>query len=110
MRQVVLIAPLLSVLAHSTIVLAQVAEGGGILYGSEIGVVVTAPKGWLFDTKSGTGKGVPAVMYPTGSTWANANERMYVNIVKSRDETLDSFIAGDIEKFKSASSSLTVEK
>jgi hypothetical protein len=49
-------------------------------------------------------------MYPTGSTWANANERMYVNIVKSRDETLDSFIAGDIEKFKSASSSLTVEK
>jgi len=111
MRRVIIIATLLSILTCSTIALTQETGGdGGIIYGSEVGALVSAPKGWVFDTKSGLSQGLNAVMYPQGSTWENTNETIYVNIVNSEDGTLDLFIAGDIEEFKKVSPSLSVEK
>jgi hypothetical protein len=104
-----MIATLLFLLACSTIALVQAADGGGIIYSSEIGVMVAAPNGWVFDTKSGLSQRLQVVMYPTGSTWATANEMMYVNIANN-NEALDLFIAGDIESFKKNSPRLTVEK
>lgn len=88
----------------------QAPEGGGIVYGSELGVIVGAPKGWIFDAKSGVSQGLYAVMYPVGSSWAKATEVMYVNTAKSKDgESLDSFITGDLDSFKKNSPTLHLQ-
>lgn len=110
MKRLLSVAILFYFLLIPSMLFAQELEGGGIVYSSEIGAMVSAPKGWIFDSKSGSAQGLLAVMYPSGSTWANANEMMYVNIVESRDDTLDLFIAGDIEHFKETSPGITVEK
>jgi hypothetical protein len=90
--------------------LAQEEGGGGIVYGSEIGALVSAPEGWIFDSKNGISQGLHAVMYPKGSTWSNSPAMMYVNIVVSIDNSLEDFIAGDIEKFKKGAPKIAVEK
>jgi hypothetical protein len=110
MRPTIIFFALLSMLACVSTGLAQDLEGGGIVYGSEIGVLVSAPKGWMFDAKSGVPQGLYAVMYPAGSTWADANVMIYVNIVTSNDSSLETFIAGDIDRFKEKSPKIAVEK
>jgi hypothetical protein len=88
-----------------------VPAGGGIVYGNKIGIGVSAPKGWIFDKKSGVNQGLHGVMYPEGSSWETSNQMMYVNIGKMKpSETLENFIQGDIESFVKNSSKLKVEK
>jgi hypothetical protein len=88
-----------------------VPAGGGIVYGSEIGIGVSAPNGWIFDNKSGVRQGLHAVIYPEGSSWANSNQMMYVNIGKMEPgEALENFIQGDIDRFVKNSPNLKVEK
>lgn len=88
----------------------QIPEGGGIVYGDEIGVVVSAPSGWVFDAESGVSQDLHAVMYPVGSSWANATEVMYVSIAKlDTGASLQDFIDGDIARFRERSPSLAVE-
>lgn len=85
--------------------------GGGIVSGSEIGVGLSAPGGWIFDTKSGTNQGLQVVMYPEGSTWADSKQMMYVTIaVMEAGETLEKFIQADIENFVKNSPDIKVEK
>lgn len=85
--------------------------GGGIVYGSEIGISVSAPVGWTFDAKSGVPQGLHGVMYQDGSSWSKASEIMYVNIGKMQEgESLDKFIEADIDSFLINSPSLKVEK
>lgn len=93
-------------------IMGQQAEsgGGGIVFGSEIGIGVQAPKGWIFDSKSGVSQGLHGVIYPDGSTWANANEVIYVQISKmSEHQTLEQFIDIDLSKFRENSQNLKVE-
>jgi len=85
--------------------------GGGIVYGSEIGISVSAPAGWIFDSKSGLSQGLNAVMYPEGSSWTHSSQMMYVNIEKMEPGgTLEKFIQADIERFVKTSPDLKVEK
>lgn len=58
----------LCIILCSPAVFAQEEGGGGIVYGSEIGVLTSAPNGWIFDSKSGVSQGLHAVIYPEGST------------------------------------------
>jgi hypothetical protein len=88
----------------------KVPEGGGIVYGDELGVAAGAPRGWVFDAESGVSQGLHAVMYPQGSTWAKATEVMYVNIARlAPGDTVSEFIAGDVASFKKKSPKLAVE-
>lgn len=88
-----------------------VPGGGGIVYGSEIGIGVSAPAGWTFDPKTGIPQGLHGVMYPNGSSWSKASEIMYVNIGNMESgETLERFIQGDIDSFIKNSPDLKVEK
>jgi hypothetical protein len=88
----------------------KVPEGGGIVYGDELGVGVGAPAGWIFDAESGVSQGLHAVMYPQGSSWARATSVMYINVVKvGPKEALSDFIAGDVETFKGRFQDLRVE-
>ena len=80
------------------------------MYGPDLGVVVSAPAGWIFDGKSGVSQGLHAVMYPKEVTWATANVMMYVNIVSTSDSSLEAFIAGDVGNYKKNSPQIVVEK
>lgn len=86
-------------------------EGSGIVYGSKLGIGVQAPKGWIFDSKSGVSQGLHGVMYPEGTTWAKADEIMYVQTSRMLDnETLVHFIEHDLSGFKEGSASFKAEK
>jgi hypothetical protein len=79
----------------------KMLDGAGIAYGGDLGVIVGAPKGWIFDIESGVHQGLHAVMYPKGSSWEKGGEVIYVKTGRlEAEETLEAFIAGDIEDFK----------
>lgn len=85
--------------------------GGGIVIGSEFGIAVSAPTGWIFDSTSGISQGLQKVMYPEGSTWADSRQMMYVNTgIMEPGETLQKFIQADIETFIKNSPDIKVEK
>lgn len=104
-----------SALAGNKEPIGEPAEGG-IIYGSEIGISVSAPAGWIFDSKSGLSQGLHGVMYPEGSSWTNSIQMMYVNIGKIKPGgtqpggTLEKFIQADIGRFVKNSPDLKVEK
>ena len=88
----------------------KVPDGGGIVYGDELGVGISAPKGWVFDSQSGVAQGMHAVMYPEGRSWAEASEVMYVNVSRAESgQTLASFISSDVARFKENTPKLAVE-
>ena len=45
---------------------------GGIVHGPKAGFNISAPEGWVLDTESGKGQDMPCVLYPAGSSWADA--------------------------------------
>jgi len=86
-------------------------EGGGIVYGDNLGIMVSAPKGWLFDSQSAVKQGLNCVMYPLGKTWNSAGEVMYANLSKLKDgQSLEAFIEVDTASFREKSAGLKVEK
>src|SRR5688572_20672435 len=49
----------------------------GIVYGPKAAFKIKAPEGWVVDNKAGASQGLPCVLYPKGSTWAEADAVMY---------------------------------
>jgi hypothetical protein len=73
-----------------------------IVYGSEAAVLFSAPEGWVIDNVSGLRQGLHCVIYPEGSSWEKAPAVMYITIsLLKQEETIESSIAGDIDRFKS---------
>jgi hypothetical protein len=99
-----------SVLNQSNILVAQgILNGGGIPYSGNMAISISAPKGWDFDASSGSEQGMLAVMYPHGSSWAESETAIYVGAsTLKNNETLDSYIARDIERNKKTSPSMLV--
>jgi len=88
----------------------QHQAGGGIVYGEEIAVLVSAPNGWVLDNMSGKPQGLHAVFYPTGSSFAKSKVVMYVDIAKlANDQSIMRFIEEDIQRFRKRFSNLKVE-
>lgn len=84
-------------------------EGAGIPYGKEIGALVQAPKGWIFDNQSGVSQGLHCVMYPQGTSWRTAGEVIYVTISELKpDQTLEEFVGADAADFQQKSAELEV--
>ena len=52
--------------------LGEETSPGGIVHGPKAGFNITAPEGWVLDTEAGKGQGFPCVLYPKGSSWADA--------------------------------------
>ena len=75
----------------------------GIIYGSDIAFVLTAPEGWILDNTSAVNQGFFAVFYREGEAWKDAETVMYANIASYQntpDTTLDLLISYDIGNFK----------
>jgi hypothetical protein len=83
----------------------------GIVYGDSHAFFVTAPPGWVLDNQSGLSNKVHAAFYPQGSSWRDSPAVMYANgVARSSGETVDSFIADDIQTFRGRSPQIQVKE
>lgn len=80
--------------------LAQGTFPGGIVYGPKAAFKIDAPPGWVLDNKAGAKQGLPCVLYPKGSTWADANAIMYAKIASTEYEDVGKFVAMAIREME----------
>ena len=82
----------------------------GLVYGDDHAFFVTAPPGWVVDNRSGVPAGLHAVFYPRGSTWRDSAALMYAHVTtREPGDTLDSFIADDIDVVRHRSPKVIVK-
>jgi hypothetical protein len=81
-------------------VFAQETHPGGIVYGPKAAFKIDAPPGWVLDNKAGAQQGLPCVLYPKGSTWADANAIMYAKIAGTDYEDVGKFVAMAIKQME----------
>ena len=79
---------------------AQTGAGvGGTVYRDKNGFNLLAPKGWVLDPTAGEDQGLPCVLYPKGSSWAEAAAVMYAEI-GSDDQGYETFANDAIAHMK----------
>jgi len=81
-------------------VFAQSTHPGGIVYGPRAAFKIDAPPGWVLDNSAGVEQGLPCVLYPKGSTWADANTIMYAKIAGTDYEDVGKFVAMAISQME----------
>jgi hypothetical protein len=80
--------------------LAQDTHPGGIVYGPKAAFKIDAPPGWVLDNSAGVEQGLPCVLYPKGSTWADAKAIMYAKIASTQYEDVEKFVATSIKQME----------
>jgi hypothetical protein len=73
---------------------------GGIVYGPKAAFNIAAPEGWVLDNESGAEQGLPCVLYPKGSSWADAKTIMYAKIAGPQFEDVNAFVAMAIKEMQ----------
>src|SRR5437016_12781816 len=73
---------------------------GGIVYGPKAAFKIDAPNGWVLDNEAGAEQGLPCVLYPKGSSWADAKTIMYGKIASTQYEDANAFVAAAIKEMK----------
>jgi hypothetical protein len=81
-------------------VFAQSTYPGGIVYGPKAAFKIDAPPGWVLDNSAGVEQGLPCVLYPKRSTWADANTIMYAKIAGTDYEDVGKFVAMAISQME----------
>src|SRR4029453_353166 len=94
----ILVSLVISALSPS--VVAQETFPGGIVYGPKAAFDIRAPEGWVLDNKSGVEQGLPCVLYPNGSSWADAKTIIYAKIASTEFEDVNEFVAWAIKGMK----------
>jgi tetratricopeptide (TPR) repeat protein len=79
---------------------AQEKYPAGIVHGPKAGFNISAPEGWVVDNEAGVNQGMPCVLYPKGSSWADAKTVMYANLAGSEWEGVDAFVTMAIQEMK----------
>src|SRR5919198_1925450 len=79
---------------------AQDKYPGGIVHGPKAGFNISAPEGWVVDNEAGVEQGMPCVLYPKGSSWADAKTAMYAKVASPEWEGVDAFVKWAIEGMK----------
>jgi tetratricopeptide (TPR) repeat protein len=95
-----LVLVLFAVTALSPSLLGQEAFRAGIVYGPKAAFDITAPESWVLDNESGKNQGLPCVLYPKGSSWADAKTIMYAKIASTEFEDVNEFVAWAIKGMK----------
>ena len=72
----------------------------GIVHGPKAGFNISAPEGWVLDTESAKGQDLPCVLYPKGSSWADAKTGMYAKVASPQWEGVEAFVAWAIQGMK----------
>ena len=79
---------------------AEEKFAGGIVYGPKAAFSIKAPEGWVLDNSAGAEQGLPCVLYPKGSTWADASTIIYAKIASTQFEDVNAFVAMAIKEMK----------
>src|SRR6266446_9611360 len=79
---------------------AQENYRGGIVYGPKAAFNISAPEGWVLDNEAGAEQGLPCVLYPKDSSWADAKTIIYAKIASTQYEDVDKFVAIAIKEMK----------
>jgi hypothetical protein len=79
---------------------AQENYRGGIVYGPKAAFHISAPEGWVLDNQAGAEQGLPCVLYPKGSTWADAKTIIYAKIASTQFENAEAFVAKAIKEMQ----------
>src|SRR5437667_5046999 len=90
----------LALLLFCSPISAQETYPGGIVYGPKAAFTISAPEGWVLDNESGANQGLPCVLYPKGSTWADAKTIMYAKIAGTDYEDVGKFVAMAIKQME----------
>ena len=77
---------------------AQENYRGGIVYGPKAAFNIAAPEGWVLDNQAGVEQGLPSVLYPKGSSWADAKTIMYAKIASTQFEDVNAFVSMAIKE------------
>ncbi len=80
--------------------LAKETFPGGVVYGPKAAFKINAPKRWVLDNSAGAEQGLPCVLYPKGSTWADAKTIMYAKIASTQYEDAEAFVATAIKEME----------
>jgi tetratricopeptide (TPR) repeat protein len=94
------ISALLSIGALAPNMLGEENDSRGIVRGPKAGFNITAPEGWVLDTESGKEQDLPCVLYPKGSSWADAKTGMYAKVASPQWEAVNAFVAMAIKEMK----------
>jgi hypothetical protein len=97
MKTKVCVLALLAVAGLSPCIPAQETFPGGVVYGPKAAFKIDAPDGWVLDNKSGVEQGLPCVLYPKGSSWADAKTIMYAKIASTEFEDVNEFVSTAIK-------------
>lgn len=78
------------------------AKGGCIAYGDDYAFALKPPKGWVLSCDVSEHSDVPVALWPTGTTWANAEVVMYINPSPkgSSPQTLEDFVQFSASQFR----------
>jgi tetratricopeptide (TPR) repeat protein len=90
----------LALLVLPAAVHGQEKSPAGSVYGPKAGFNVTAPEGWVVDSEAGVNQGLPCVLYPKGSSWADAKTVMYANMASPLFEGVHAFVETAIKEMK----------
>jgi hypothetical protein len=80
--------------------LGQDTYPGGIVYGPKAAFKINAPQGWVLDNSAGARQGLPCVLYPKDSTWADAKTIMYAKIASTQYTDVEVFVATAIKEME----------
>lgn len=100
-------------LGFSISVFGQKSDGsddGTIFVGRHFSFALKEPSGWVMDSKIAKPQRLEAVLYRTGSSWAESVVVMYARVI-DKDETqptIQKVISNDIDEFKKLSKESTV--
>jgi tetratricopeptide (TPR) repeat protein len=72
----------------------------GIVHGPKAGFNISAPEGWVLDNESGKNQDLPCVLYPKGSSWADAKTVMYAKVASPQWEGVNAFVQWAIQGMK----------
>src|SRR5882724_10411410 len=100
MKTEVCILAFLAVLTFVPGMPAQETFRGGVVYGPKAAFKIDAPEGWVLDNKSGVKQGLPCVLYPKGSSWADAKTVMYAKVASPQWAGVNAFVEWAIEGMK----------
>jgi hypothetical protein len=89
----------LSLLFFCSSILAE-ENRGGIVCGPKAAFKIDAPEGWVLDNEAGAQQGLPCVLYPKGSSWADAKTIIYAKIASTQYEDVNEFVATAIKEMK----------
>ena len=94
------ILTLLALAAFSSSMFAAGTFHDGIVSGPKAAFKIDAPEGWVLDGQAGVDQGMPCVLYPKGSSWADAKTVMYAEMAGPQYEGVNGFVEMAIKEMK----------